>query len=360
MPALKDRLTDTLTRIRERYPFLDHVFRMFKHYGTVKGTVQAGAVTFFAFLSFFPILALGFWAAGIVSVAFPDAEGATVDAIKAVLPGLVGDGPGELSLQTVQENASTAGIIGLAGVVFAGLGWLSGMRQALLIAFEKPSAEQPNFVVGKAKDLVSLAIIGLVLVLSVSVTGAVSGFSEQLLDLVGLGLAAEPLVKVLGSVLGLLANMALFFALFRILADPDLPPRSLWEGALLGALGFEALKLASSYLIAYVQGKPAFAAFGIALILLVWINYFSRVVMYAAAWAYTGPRAVARREAQGAAQPSEAVPEGPAVGPAVSVGASVAVPSRGRPVVATSATLALGGALGAAAAHLLARRRDDQ
>ena len=31
--------------------------------------------------------------------------------------------------------------------------------------------------------------------------------------------------------------------------------------------------------------SPAFQAFGIALILLVWIHYFARVLLYAAAWA---------------------------------------------------------------------------
>ena len=57
--------------------------------------------------------------------------------------------------------------------------------------------------------------------------------------------------------------------------------------ALLGAVGFEALKLASSYLLKATQNQSALQAFGIALVLLVWINYFSRVVMYAASWAHT-------------------------------------------------------------------------
>jgi membrane protein len=44
------------------------------------------------------------------------------------------------------------------------------------------------------------------------------------------------------------------------------------------------------------RGQPAFQAFGIALILVVWINYFSRVVLYAAAWAHTSYEARAMRE----------------------------------------------------------------
>jgi membrane protein len=62
---------------------------------------------------------------------------------------------------------------------------------------------------------------------------------------------------------------------------------ALWSGALVGAIGFEALKRASTWLLDSTANQPAFQAFGIALILLVWIYYFSRVVMYAAAWAHT-------------------------------------------------------------------------
>ena len=53
------------------------------------------------------------------------------------------------------------------------------------------------------------------------------------------------------------------------------------------AFGFELLKQASTWLLGATAQQPAFQAFGIALILLVWIYYFSRVLMYAASWAAT-------------------------------------------------------------------------
>ena len=83
--------------------------------------------------------------------------------------------------------------------------------------------------------------------------------------------------------------------MFRLLAAPDLPKRAMWSGALLGAVGFEILKQISGLLIRVTQGNPAFQVFGLALILLVWINYFSRVILYAASWAWTHPRARAGR-----------------------------------------------------------------
>jgi membrane protein len=292
------RAKAVLARVRRRSPFVDHLIRMQEHYGKVNGSAQAGAVTYFAFLSFFPIMALAFFVVGYVARVYPAAQDNLVRAIQQVLPGIVGSGPGTISIRSIEHAAGTVGLIGLAGVLYSGLGWLSGMRSALEVVFAMPRSEQPNFFVGKLRDLVTLAIIGLVLLVSVGVTGLVVGYSDKVLDLVGLGHQLSWVVHLLGVLVGVAANVLLFFAIFRLLARPTLPRRSLWQGALLGAIGFEALKLASSYLLEATQHQRAFQAFGIALILVVWINYFSRVVMYAAAWAFTSRPARDAREAE--------------------------------------------------------------
>ena len=295
MASFKERVGARVADVRRRRPFVDHLVRMQRHYGGVGGSQQAGAVTYFAFLSFFPIMALAFFVIGYVSQVFPSAQQNLVDAIKQLLPGLLGKRDDQISIKDVQDAAGTVGLIGLAGVVYAGLGWLSAMRDALTVVFELPAKEQPNFVFGKLRDLLTLTLVGIVLVVSVALTGFVSGFSGDVLDWLGLGTQLAWLVKLLTVVFGLGANMVLFFTMFKLLAEPHTPNRSLWSGALLGALGFEALKQASQLLLASTKDQPAFQAFGIALILLVWINYFSRVVLYSAAFAHTSPAARALR-----------------------------------------------------------------
>jgi membrane protein len=274
---------------------VDHVLRTQEHFSGVKAGQQAGAVTYFGFLSFFPILALAFAGVGLISGIYPDARDATVDAIGEVFPGMVGDDEDQISIDTIESAAGAAVGIGLAGMLYAGLGWLSSLRDGLLIVFELPSFEHPNFLIGKLRDLVTLVTVGLVLLLSVGISGLVGGLSRQILDLFGLGPALQPLLWVLAVLIGLLASTVLFLALFRLLADPHTPKRSLLHGAVLGAIGFEILKQLSGLLLGLTKGQPAFQAFGIALILVVWINYFSRVVMYAAAWAHTSPEARAQR-----------------------------------------------------------------
>jgi membrane protein len=293
MPTIKERVEE----LRHRRPLVDHLLRMFAHYAHVKGNLQAGAVTYFAFLSFFPVLALGFFVVGLISAIYPDADDALSSALESLLPGIFGSDEGELSAETFQQQGSgLVLVVGLLGILYAGLGWLSAMRQALMVVFEMPEREQPNLVLGKLRDLMSLAIIGTILVLSVAVTGLVSAFTELLLDLVGLDATLQPLLLGLSWVLGFAANMLLFFTLFNLLAQPHTPNRCLWSGALLGAIGFEVLKRLSFLLLGSTQNSPAFQVFGIALILVVWIYYFSQVVMYAASWAHTAPAARALQE----------------------------------------------------------------
>jgi membrane protein len=186
MASWKDRLTTWVGTVRRRFPIVDHVFRMVSHYGNVNGDAYAGAVTYFGFLSFFPILALAFFAVGVVAHVYPDARQQLTTAIGRVLPGIVGNQPGEIPLSTFEKNASAVGVLGVIGLLYSGLGWLSGTRTALEVMFRLPKKEQPNFFIGKLVDLAMLLLIGVTLVVSVAITGAVTQVSGDILSFVGI------------------------------------------------------------------------------------------------------------------------------------------------------------------------------
>jgi membrane protein len=344
--SLKDRLMARVNQLRRDRPSVDHTLRMQEHYGSSSASQQAGAVTYFGFLSFFPIMALAFFLVGYVAKVYPDAQDTLRDAINQMLPGIIGTRDNQIRLKDIQDAAGAVGLIGLAGVLYSGLGWLSALRDALMTVFEQPAREQPSFVMGKIRDLLTLAVLGVVLLFSVGFTGLVSGFSGDVLDFLGLGEELSWLVQIFVIVLGLAANSLLFVAMFRLLAAPDLPMRAMWSGALLGAVGFELLKQLSGFLIRSTQGQPAFQVFGLALILLVWINYFSRVILYAASWAWTDPLARAQRVAEPAAPV-----QGPQL-PAIETEGAATHHSRVGPFVA-------GAALGAAATAAVVKGKSD-
>jgi membrane protein len=345
MGSLKARLSARVDRLRERYTWIDHVVRAVQHYGNVNGNAQAGAITYFGFLSFFPILALAFFVVGQVSKVY-DAKDQLVEAIDSFLPGIVGNDPGEIPLATFEQNAATIGLLGLAGLLYSGLGWLSGMRDALEVVFGLPKREQPGFVGGKARDLASLAVIGVVLLVSVGLSGALSGFSQQLLELVGLE-DTPVTTAVLWLVvhgLGIAATTLLFLVMFKLLVDPGVPRWALLSGAVLGGVGFELLKSLSVFLIGATKDQPAFQAFGITLILLIWINYFSRVVMYSASWAYTSPAALEQRTAEAMRAPGATLTMDPAHEHPVPVTSQEASSAAPPPTAGRPARVLLGGA----------------
>lgn len=286
MAALKERLA----ALRRRSPFLDHVLRMNEHYTKVQGNQLAGAVTYFGFLSFFPILALAFSVIGFVAQAYPQADDWLVTAIEQLFPGIVSSTgePGTISLHDIENAKVAAGLIGFAVLLYSGLGWLSGLRTALQDTFEMPRSAKPNFLLGKVTDLLTLVVIGVVMTLSVGISGVVTGLADTILSWVNLDdtSVGPPLLWALGFALGLAASTLLFWIMFRLLADPGLPSRALWRGAFFGAVAFEVLKFLVVSVIGGVGGS-AFAPLAISITLIVWINYCSRLAIYAGAWGVT-------------------------------------------------------------------------
>lgn len=273
----------------------DHAKRAIGRYSERKSSMLAAATTYFAFLSFFPILALAFASVGLVSHVYPDARDSLEVALRELLPGLIGDGPRQLSLSDIRSASGAAAGFGLVTVLYSGIGWIAGMRGALGAVFGTPEPEPADGAVAKVRrlatgavrDALALVGIGAVLLVCVGVSGAVSGRSGRILDGLGLDRDFTWLLSGVSIAVGLLAGVALFLAMFGLLATPALSWRALGAGATVGAIGFEILTQGSRLLLASTAHQPAFQAFGIALILLVWIYYTQRLVLFAAAWAAT-------------------------------------------------------------------------
>lgn len=290
-----ERVKARVQDVRQRRPFVDHVMRMVEHYGAVYGVTLAGGITYFGFLSVFPLLLLAFAIIGWVSGAFPDAQDYLMDAIDQVLPGMVGGDQG-LDMSAIESAAPGIASIGLITVLYSGSGWIEGMRRALTEVFEVEEGERPNFLKARATSVAALGLLGTILLLSVAVSGVLTRLVRPILEALEVGPGIGPLLTVVAIGIGLAANTVLFWCIFRILGQPDIPSGSLWSGAFVGAIGFEALKQLSTLLLSSTSNQPAFQAFGIALVLVVWINYFARVLIYAACWAWTAPAARAYRE----------------------------------------------------------------
>jgi membrane protein len=290
---LVDRVRRRVEALRGRWSLLDHLIAAVQHYLNVRGNLLAGAITYYGYLSVFPVLVLAFALLGGLTYGNLRATTVVTDAVNRVLPGLIGAGEGQLSMATVHDAAGTVGVISVLTLLYTGLGWLSALRQALLNVFQLPPETGRTFFAGKAVDLMTFAVLAVVLLVSIGLSAAVTGLTGAslhwlLLDNVP---GTNLLVRAVALVLGVTSSTGLFLVMFRLLPKLDLPVPALVRGALLAAVGFEGLKLMATYLIRLAAQNPATALLGTSLVLLVWINLSSRIMVLGACWAVTTEQA---------------------------------------------------------------------
>ena len=273
-----------ITRLRQRLPLLDHLLRTYSRYQADTGDRLAAAVSYYWFLSLFPILLLAIYVFRQVN-----GDSAAAD----VQSGLSGYLPGDLVKTistTIGKNAGKAGLLGVAGLLFAGLGWIDALRSAIRAVWHRPTTAR-NLVVRKLVDIA--ALLGLIATISASVfiTGLAGSGPAFVLSQAGLDKtsAAVAFTKVLGIALAALADVALFLFLFLRLARVQTPFRQVLKGAVFGAVGFGALKLVGGFYVQHTtrKGEATYGTFAVVVGLLLFLNLVSRLVLYAAAFAVT-------------------------------------------------------------------------
>lgn len=85
----------------------------------------------------------------------------------------------------------------------------------------------------------------------------------------------------------MLAAFLLLLYLLTLLPGVEPPRGRLIQAALIGAVGFELLKLLLSGYMREVAAKSMYGAFGVPIALLLWINFTAKLLLFCAAWTAT-------------------------------------------------------------------------
>ncbi|MFF7389638.1 YihY/virulence factor BrkB family protein [Streptomyces scabiei] len=262
-----------------------HAWRSYERLERVKWTRLAAAMTFISFLALFPLLTL---AAAIVAATLgKDQQQELEDRLSEQVPGI----SDQLDVAGLVDNAGTVGIIAGALLLFTGIGWVGEMRGCLRAVWEKEDPDE-NPVLAKGKDAgLLLGLGGAVLVslaASAAASWAVGRFADQLgIDRDGWG---GILLRLAAFAFAVLAAFLLLLYVLTLLPGVHPPRRRLVVAALIGAVGFELLKLLLSGYIQGVASKSMYGAFGVPIALLLWINFTSKLLLYCAAWTAEGSK----------------------------------------------------------------------
>ncbi|MGW2489646.1 YihY/virulence factor BrkB family protein [Streptomyces sp. NPDC001606] len=260
-----------------------HAWRSYERLDRVKWSRLAAAMTFISFVALFPLLTLV--AAVSAATLSPGRQKTVEHKIAEQFPGVISN---QLNLTSLVDNAGTVGVIAGALLLFTGIGWVGQTRDCLRAVWELPDRPE-NPLVTKAKDAGILFGLGgallITLAASTLASAAVGGLSG-LLGLSGHGWGVV-LLRIAAFAVAALADFLVLLYVLTLLPGVEPPRRRLLVAALLGAVGFELLKLLLSGYIQGIAAKSMYGAFGVPVALLLWINFTSKLVLYCASWTAT-------------------------------------------------------------------------
>lgn len=234
----------------------------------------AALVTYYAFVSLFPLLLLFVSVMGFVLQSHPGLRQSIVNSTVANLPGI-----GTVLKQNIQGfKGSGLGIgLGVIGLVYGGLGATQASQYAFNHIYAVPRNEQPNPLRSRKRSLGLLLILGSTILLSTGLNFAVSD-ADSVSSALGTGLT------IVGYGVDLLINVALFSVAFEVLTALDLHWRDVVIGGAVAGVMWQLLQtIGSRYVVHEVQhGSALYGVFGVVLATIAWIYLVSLVVMFSA------------------------------------------------------------------------------
>lgn len=273
-------------------------------YGKDGGGQLAAALTYFGFLSIFPLILLALAAVGFVLASNPSAQTQWATRLSESVPGL---GPliGE-NIDALVAQRAGAGLLGLLGSLWSGTALTNSAGFALSRVFRRP--EIHGFVRQKVWSISSTVGLGIVALAGVALSGAVAGISAP----GGFG----ALMGIAATLVAFALDATLFCASYRVLTTGGGPAvRQLLPGALLAGAGWTALKVAGAWYAArtVAGASEVYGTFGSVVGVLTLLYLASSLFLYGAELnallmertdGQTGTRSAMRRVAAMAAQRS--------------------------------------------------------
>jgi membrane protein len=275
---------DLVDRYRRRWAWFDHLARAGGRYNRMDGDLMAAGVTYFAFLSIFPVVLLAASIAGLVLAGDTLLRSQLIRAIREAVPGETGD----FLVRQVTDAISSSGVTGVVGgllFVYAGLRTMDKLRIGVRRTWTGRPVEA-DFLKDNVRDVLSFVALAVVGVVSIALTGGATTATSWVLRT--LGLVHVPgiflVTTVVGIALALVGDTVIFVWLLKVVPHTRVDLRSILPGALFGAVGFEVLKVLGSLYLTVIAGSVTASTLGGAVGILVWINLVSRYALFTTAW----------------------------------------------------------------------------
>jgi membrane protein len=249
--------------LEDRYPVVAVVAAVQRRFNELQGGYVASAVTLAAFVSIFPLILVVVAVLGFLSSGHHDVTRSVLDAL-AIPRGSEAARTVSNAIATAEKSRRTASVVGVAGLLWSSLGLVGALQYAYDTVWQVTGRGIRDKLVG----LLWLGGAAVLFLASFALTAAIQFLPGFL----------APLEIVLALALG----FGMFLWASKILPNRAVGWRALVPGAIVGAVGFEVLKVLGGIYVprAVTSSSALYGSLGVVFAILAWLYFFARLVVY--------------------------------------------------------------------------------
>ncbi|WP_433293935.1 YihY/virulence factor BrkB family protein [Pseudonocardia sp. CA-142604] len=239
-----------------------------------QGSYLAALITYYGFLSLFPLLLVMSTVLGFVLPGNPGLQQQLIHSALSQFP-IIGD---QLTSTAQPLRGSGFGLaIGIVVSLYGGLGVAVAVQNALNHVWGVPINKRPDPFQARLRSLLMVVLLGLG-VLVTTVLSALAAGAGAVGEELGVGL------RLLAIVVSVAAMCGLFVVGFRALTVRDVSAREVLPGALLSAVAWQILQSMGAFFVSHglMGSTQVYGLFGIVLGLLAWIYVEAMIIVLAA------------------------------------------------------------------------------
>jgi membrane protein len=268
------RVIGALDGFQRRHRWVGFPLAVVYKFSDDQGSYLTALVTYYGFLSLFPLLLLLVTILGFALHGDPHLQARLLDSALSQFP-VIGT---QLRENVRASSGSGLGLVaGVAGTLYGSLGAAQATQNALSRVWAIPRNERPNPFTSRLRSLGLILVLGLGVLVTTGLSALTTGAGSF-----GASLAVG--VRVGSIALAALTNISMFLVAFRVLSARQISFRDLRLAAVVAGLGWQTLQLLGTYLVSHALkgSRESYGVFGLVLGLIAWIYLLALVMVLAA------------------------------------------------------------------------------
>ena len=266
--------TERLDRFQQRHHAAGFPLAVVYKFVDDQGGYLAALLTYYGFLSLFPLLLLLVTVLGYLLNGNAHLQQQILSSALTQFP-IIGN-----QIQTNVHSLHASGpalVVGILGSLYGGIGVAQAGQNAMNVMWAIPRNRRPNPVKARLRSLIAVLLLGGGVVATTALSGLFAGQGAFGRSLGWTG-------TVLALVLALAGNTGLFLAGFRFLTADHIPFRHLVPGAIAAAAVWQALQAVGTFYVGHSlrHASQVYGLFGLVLGLLGWLYVAALVVVLCA------------------------------------------------------------------------------